>query len=150
MGKDLATLIRLSKWGVDEKRRALAELLRREESIIDAQGALEEELRNEQRIATQDMEVAGFIYSGYAKRYMARREELAQALKNVRIMIAAAQDQLAEAYRELKTYEISQAARERREREEEARKERAVLDEIGLTLHRRRELAEQRARETKD
>ena len=32
--KDLHTLIRLRKWDVDEKQRAVAALLRREEAIL--------------------------------------------------------------------------------------------------------------------
>jgi hypothetical protein len=38
--------------------------------------------------------------------------------------------------------EISQENRDRREREERDQKEQKTLDEIGLTLHRRRKLRE--------
>ncbi|MEO5374172.1 MAG: flagellar export protein FliJ [Alphaproteobacteria bacterium] len=147
MGKDLKSLIRFSKWGVDEKRRALGEMLRREAEVVEAQDQLEAELRHEQQVAAADMEGIGMVYSAYAHRYMARREDLAQTLANVQGLIAKAQDELAEAYRELKTYEISQANREKRQREEEGRRDQAVLDEIGLNLHRRRQLAETRERE---
>ena len=45
--KDLHTLIRLRKWDVDEKQRALAVLLRQEEDVIARQRMLEEEIQAE-------------------------------------------------------------------------------------------------------
>ena len=48
-------------------------------------------------------------------------------------------DEIREAYQELKTFEITQENREKREAAELERKNNAVLDEIGLTLYRRRQ-----------
>ncbi|MBF0095490.1 MAG: flagellar export protein FliJ [Alphaproteobacteria bacterium] len=137
MGKDLKTLIRIKSWNVDEKRRALAEVLRRENEIISAQEQLEAELRREQQVAAQDSEGAGFTYGAYATAVIIRREALERQYQSIQALIAEAQEDLAEAYRELKTFEITQANREKREQEEENRREQAIMDEIGLTLFRR-------------
>jgi flagellar biosynthesis chaperone FliJ len=53
-------------------------------------------------------------------------------------MIDAARDELAEAYRRLKTFEVTQEQREDAEEKEFNRREQIDLDEIGLNLHRRR------------
>ncbi|MFN3076356.1 MAG: flagellar export protein FliJ [Alphaproteobacteria bacterium] len=144
MAADLKALIRYSKWGVDEKRRVLADLQRREDAILAEQRALEEEILAEQRlVATSAVEVsAGFAYGGFAIRCLQRREQLSAALENARALVAQAQDELAEAFRELKTYEISQANRERREREEMERREQVDQDEISLNLFRRGRIEE--------
>ena len=52
-------------------------------------------------------------------------------------------DEIIEAYQELKTLEITQENRDKRELAELERKTNAMLDEIGLTLHRRRQEQEQ-------
>ena len=43
--KDLYSLIRIRKWDVDEKQRALGVLLRKEESILNNLAALADEMR---------------------------------------------------------------------------------------------------------
>ena len=50
---------------------------------------------------------------------------------------AAEGDAVAEAFAELKKYEITKANRERREQEEANRIEQNLLDEMGLAMHRR-------------
>lgn len=143
--KGLKTLIRLSKFTVDEKRRTLTALQTREEQIIAEIHKEEERLKEEQRLAAEDATGVGFVYGAYHRAWMKRREVMHQALSLVRQEIEKARDELAEAYRELKTYEITQANREKREREEADRKEQAFLDEVGLNLYRRKGKTEQQA-----
>lgn len=141
MTKGLKSVIRLHKWTVDEKRRALAELQRREDDILGFQKALQEELAREQVLARQDVTFA-MAFGRYLPRYCARRDALARALVDIRRRIEAARQDLAEAFLDLKTFEITQAARDLAEKRERDKKEQAMLDEIGLTLHRRRERQE--------
>lgn len=137
--KGLKTLIRLSKFNVDEKRRMLTELQAREDAIIEEMKQSEVRLKEEQALASQDATGAGFLYGNYHRAWMDRREHQQIQLMAVRHMIEQARDALAEAFRELKTYEITQRERERREREEADRKEQAFLDELGQQMHQRRE-----------
>lgn len=139
--KGLQGLIRLHKHQVDEKRRALAELERTEQEILDRQQALRDELAREQAAVRQDPSL-GMTFGPYLVRYKDQQDRLAQSLVNIRKAIEAARDELSEAFKELKTYEITQANRDLRAKHERDRKEQEVLDEIGLTLHRRREQAE--------
>lgn len=137
--KGIRTLIRLAKFNVDEKRRVLVALQDREEEIIAAIAAHDQQLKVEQQVASEDSTGAGFYYGAYADWYLKRRAEMEGMLAAVRQQIEIARDDLAEAFREQKTYEITQANREKREREEADRKEQIFLDEVGQTQHRRKE-----------
>ncbi|MBF0563054.1 MAG: flagellar FliJ family protein [Alphaproteobacteria bacterium] len=142
MGKDLNALIRYTKWGVDEKRRVMADLQRREDEIIAQQRQLEEEIVAEQRLVVKAETEIGFAYGAYAIRCIQRRADLVRALENAHVLVEQAQEELAEAYRELKTYEITQANRERRERQEQERLDQVATDEISQNLFRRSQAEE--------
>lgn len=141
--KGLRTLIRLAKFDVDEKRRVLTALQNQEERILHDIAQSEVTLRQEQQLAAADATGIGFIYGAYHRAWMDARQRLFAALHAVRVQIEAARDELAEAFRTQKTYEVTQANRERREREEADRKEQIFLDEVGLTQHRRKAKEEQ-------
>jgi flagellar FliJ protein len=137
--KGLKTLVRLSKFNVDEKRRVLTALQAEEDRIIATIDQAEHRLKEEQKIAAADSTGVGFLYGAYHRAWRQQRNQQDLALMTVRAQIEGAREELAEAYRELKTYEITQATREKREREEADRKEQIFLDEVGLTQFRRRE-----------
>ncbi len=137
--KSLKTLLRLSRFEIDEKRRVLVALQAREDQILANIAGAEAQLLVEQRVAAEDSTGAGFQFGAYAKAWLAHRAGLEQALTEVRRQIEQAREELAEAFRQQKTYEITQANREKREREEADRKEQSFLDEVGLNIYRRRE-----------
>ena len=137
MSKGLGSLIRLGKWTVDEKRRVLGALHAHEDEVIATIEAMDEQLAAEQGVVTADTTGAGFTFGGFYDRHLDRREALLRQLEELRREIEAARDDLAEAYRDLKTYETAEKQRLAREREEEGRKDQETLDEIGLNLHRR-------------
>jgi len=137
--KGLKTLIRLAKFDVDEKRRVLTALQNQEEQILHDILQSEVQLRKEQELAAADSTGVGFIYGAYHRAWMDQRQMLFNRLATIRQQIEIARDELAEAFRTQKTYEVTQANRERREQEELDRKEQAFLDEVAQTQHRRRE-----------
>jgi len=136
--KSLASLIRVGKWTVDEKRRALAALYAREEEVVAAIRAMDEQLEAERQAAAADATGAGFTFSQFYDRHMQRRAALVRQRDALRDEIELARDDLSEAYRQLKSYEQAEKQRLQRERAEADRKEQIELDEIGQTLHRRR------------
>ena len=107
MAKDFNTLIRYHQWIVDEKRRALGQLLGKANSLESDAANLEIEIVDEQGVAKGHSEELGFIYGAYAE--------------------AAMRDE----FRELKVYEISQEAEYKRAEEELNKLEQAFLDEVG-------------------
>lgn len=146
--KGLKTLIRLAKFDVDEKRRLLTALQNQEDQILQDIAQSEVRLRQEQELAARDATGIGFIYGAYHRAWMTQRQTLFARLATIREQIEIARDALAEAFRTQKTYEVTQANREKREREEADRKEQIFLDEIGLNMHRRK--GEERAAAEKE
>ena len=132
MANELHSLIRLHRWGVDEKRRRLAELLRFVAGLEDRGRRLEAEIKNEQAVAGASPVEVGFIYGNYAEAVIGRRQRIAGSIAGTEVEIAAARAELGDAYRELKKYEIAQDERDKRQAEELSRKEQIILDELGI------------------
>src|SRR3712207_5758861 len=129
MSSGLHTLIRLHKWRLDEKRKALTELQGLADRLADEARRLEEEVANEQQIARASAEVS-YSYANFARVAIDRRRKLAQSIAQVEAQIATAREEMAEAFQELKRYELAQEGRDRRKAEELRHKENAML-EIG-------------------
>lgn len=137
MKADLHGIIRLRKWEVDEKRRVLGQLLDREAQIVGALERLQREVEEEGRMASAHVREGGMAFGAYAQRSLQRRDMLLRALEEARKQVEQARDAMAEAFKDLKTLELTQEARDTAAREEQDHKEQLVLDEIGLTLYRR-------------
>lgn len=132
----LEGLIRINKWKLDEKRQALAELERLAQRLRDQLTMLEQEIVAEQKTAGASFE-AGAAYGDYANGVIARRATLSKSLSEVEGQIRHALDEVADAFRELKKFDIVKARRDREAAEKSKRLQQMQLDEIGLTLHRR-------------
>jgi flagellar FliJ protein len=129
--KSRETLIRLKKFQVDEKRRKVAQI----EGMIaefDRMGTdLEREIKSEQdRAGIHDP--GHFAYPTYAKAAMTRRENLKRSADELRIQLEDAKAALGEAFEEMKKVELLDERDQARERDEEAAREQANLDAIGL------------------
>jgi flagellar FliJ protein len=135
--KGLAALIRLHRWRLDEKRREMAELERLEDRLHESVRQLMAEVAAEQAFA-QRSEMGGMTYGGFARGIMERRKRIDASIAEVRQKIDAKTEEVSDAFRELKRYEITQAEREKREKLEADRRTQAELDEMSLVQHTRR------------
>lgn len=135
--RTLTTLIRMHRYQLDEKRRALADLENLRADLIGQGDRLKAELSREQEIA-KTVECGPFAYGGFARGFIERREKLQASLAEIDRRIAAAQDEVNVAFQDLKRHEIALAARQRRQREEAERLRQIELDEVSLEMHRRR------------
>ncbi len=135
--KGLATLIRFKKWNLDEKRRALAELERLERNLRTELSDLADELQSEQVAAQSSLE-SGFAYADFARSVRLRRDRIDESLASIEKQAEAARDEVAEAFEELKRYELTQAGRERDARAQAERREQQTLDEVAQDAYRRR------------
>ena len=90
--KDLQTLIRVRKWNVDEKQRAVAVLLRQEDAVLDVGRALELEIVREKAFVGQAEVMETVTFSAYLERCDDRKMVLAQTLVEVRRLIDEARD----------------------------------------------------------
>jgi flagellar export protein FliJ len=138
MAKSLQPLVRLHGWQVDEKRRRLGELLRIVESLEARLTQLHEELAREQAAAAASPELAGVIYGNYARAVIETRAKLTASIEQAEQAVASARDELREAYREQKKFEMTQKARDKREEKERSRLEQIDLDEVGLEVFRQK------------
>jgi flagellar export protein FliJ len=133
----LSTLIRMHRYQLDEKRRALTDLENLRADLIRQREKLESDLAQEQEVAKK-VEVGAYAYAGFARGVIARREKLQGSLAELEGRIAAAQEDVATAFQDLKRHEIALAAKQRRQREEEERRRQIELDEVSIEMHRRR------------
>ena len=135
--KGLATLIRAQSWRLEEMRRNLgaSEGMRAD---LERQGVeLEEELEREQTMVANTGEY-GFAYNAYANSVITRRHNLANSVADVDVEIMKARDKVREAYQELRKFEITEERDQMRIQAEEDRRERIMLDDVGVELHRRK------------
>jgi len=139
MMADLDPLIRYRKHGVDEKRRVLSGLYAQAEELAKKKEAMEAEIEAETIAAEQALSAESAAYLG---RYLegARKKirviELSVRKLETKIMIA--QEDMRNAFAEMKKIEMTQENREAQKKSEENRKEVQELDEIALDGYRRR------------
>ncbi len=135
--KSRDTLIRLKRFHVDEKRRRVSQI---EAMIAEFQrmaGDLDREILAEQtRAGIHDL--THFAYPTYAKAAAARRDNLLQSAADMNGQLQEAQDDLAEAFEELKKVELLDERDQAREKTAENTRDQAVMDDIGLQSHTRR------------
>lgn len=141
MAANIKNLIRLHEWNVDEKRRKLGELLRLQGELEDQIAQLEADLLLQQKAAAANPTLAGITYGAFAQQVILRRENLQDSVRQMEIVIGHAQDELSDAYQELKKYEIVDRNRQRRYELEQSRREQVMLDEIASNQHRRKKVA---------
>ncbi len=135
--KGLTTLIRYKKWNLDEKRRALAEFERLERNLRAELVNLDDELKAEQVVAQSSSE-GSYAYGEYAKAVRDRGARIEASLSSVQQQADGMRDEVAQAFEELKRYELTQANQERNARVAADRREQVVLDEIAQDGYRRR------------
>jgi flagellar export protein FliJ len=129
--KSRETLIRLRKFQVDEKRRKVAQIEGMIAEFERMATDLDREIKVEQdRAGIHDP--GHFAYPTYAKAAMQRRENLVRSADELKAQLDDAKNALADAFEELKKVEMLDERDQIRERAEEAAREQADLDAIGL------------------
>jgi flagellar protein FliJ len=131
-----ASLIRLKKFQVDEKRRHVLQI----ETMVSDFERMAAELDQQIEIEHQKTgisDVAHFAYSTFAKAAITRRDNLINSANDMRGKLEAAQDELAEAIEDLKKVELLDAREAARENAEQLKKDQAEYDEIGRLRYRR-------------
>ncbi|MGB0631418.1 MAG: flagellar export protein FliJ [Alphaproteobacteria bacterium] len=134
--KGLPGLIRVNQWKVDEQRRKVTELETFADKLAMQIIQLESDMKREGEGSGESVD-ASQAYSAFLKGAMAQRDTLRDSIEDLHQQIASAKDELAAAYRELKSYEIAQANRERHQARKKELLDRVKMDEIGMTMFRR-------------
>ena len=131
------TLLRLKRFRVDEMKRRIA--------AIDAMKAdLERKLTDlddnvaREKLRAGDSDIGRLAFPSFLRSIEARRENLRTTLKEIEREYAAAQQDLTEAFQDLKSLEVATEQQAKRLSEMQARRAQARLDEIALVRHLRK------------
>lgn len=131
------SLIRLRKFTVDEKRRAVTQIEMMVADFERMAAELDQQIEIEHQ-KTGITDVGHFAYSTFAKAAADRRDNLTASADEMRTKLEAAQDELAESVEELKKIELLDARENAREAAEETKREQAEMDEIALMRRHRK------------
>jgi flagellar FliJ protein len=142
-------LIRLNRWQVDERRRELAALEEFAAKLAEDRRKLEAEDVRERAAAAASPETA-YAYAAYARVLVGRRNKLQQSQDEVAEQVARARDALAEAFQELKRYEIAAENRTKLAEQREARRQQQVMDDLGIEGFRRKTAGGEQARRERE
>ena len=131
----LDSLIRVKKHRVDEKQKALGRLYREMEELQAEKQTVLDTQEKERLIAEEmvsDVSVQQ-SYAAFKERVKARLNGIKQKEARLETRILVAQDDMKDAFADLKKVEIVDENRKEKEKKERLKKENETLDEIGIT-----------------
>ncbi len=132
--KSRDSLIRLTRFQVDEKRRQVSQI---EMMIADFNrmiSDLDDQIVGEQnRVGIHD--ITHFAYPTFAKAAIQRRDNLRVSIKDLEVKLEAARDELGVAVEEMKKIELIEERDQMRERAERDAHEQDALDEMASRRH---------------
>lgn len=131
----LRSLIRLHRLQLEERRRILGQLQAGRVELARQGRELEDEIVSEQQFSRTGE--AGMAYGIYALTAIDRRHGIASSIDELETRMDAARDEVAEAFQEVKKFEIAADRSHEREQLEHRRRSQQNLDEISLNMHRR-------------
>jgi flagellar FliJ protein len=125
------SLIRIAKHEVETLQKRVGEITERRLASERRLKAMHAEAQDEAQRARTDPD-ASWYQAGYMKGWRVMREQLIEQIAALTVEETGARDALSLAFEELKKFEhVAEVAR-LAERREEAKRESAALDEIGL------------------
>ena len=137
---DLESLIKYRTHQLDEKKKLLAELFKEAEQIELQKHTLLENLEREKLLTKKNNSLETSVYFGnYAELIMTKIESLDKAKEKLETRISLAQEEVRNAFAELKKVEITNDRRKEEEKAEINKKISLELDEIGIETFRRAE-----------
>lgn len=134
----LKSVIRLRKHELDEKRRAIGQLIAQLDNVRREEQRELDNLEAEKTFAKTDAQALA-AFPNYNKRVQAKLVLLREEQVKLEAAIARAQAELQDAFKEYKTYEITEDNRAKRKAAAEKRVEDQTLDDIGIEGFRRKE-----------
>lgn len=135
----LDSLIRVRKHTVEQQQKALAELYRKAEELKEKRDILETELAIESEKSRELQPDMLEYFSAYVKQTRKTIGTIDRNRERLENQIKLAQEQLREAFAELKKIEIINKRRKDTERVKEEKEESKELDEIGIDGFRRKQ-----------
>jgi flagellar protein FliJ len=132
----LEQLVRLHGWTLDERRRKVADLEQLSDRLKADLARLDADLLREEKTASGSLELRA-AFTAYAAVARKRRERVSASIADVAAEIARAEEEVTDAFQELKRYEQALANRRAREAGKQRRREQTAGDELGIDMFRR-------------
>lgn len=132
--KGLPILIRLQQRELDSLRKRMVILTQNRDSLLTRSEALLEQLQEEIRLAGELAGLGGF-FGDYSKHIKKQRDELHKEAAKLEKKIAALSIEIANAFGELKKYEIAYENQLKEEKKKRDREEQKQMDEIAARKH---------------
>lgn len=137
MANDLHGLIRLHRWQMDERRKNLTDLqgqidrIEQDLADLDAQERLEREIADQQTLPPPN-------FGRFLEGLRLKREGMHQKRRHLERQADVIRDQIADSFREVKKFELTQEARDLARTREAAKRENDAFDEVAHSRHARR------------
>jgi len=131
------TLLRLKRFRVDEMKRRMASIDAMKADLERKLTDLDDNVAREKQRAG-DSDIGRLAFPSFLRSIEARRENLRTTLKEIEREYAAAQQDLTDAFHDLKSLEVATEQQTKRLSEMQARRAQARLDEIALVRHLRK------------
>ncbi|HVZ90602.1 MAG TPA: flagellar FliJ family protein [Rhizomicrobium sp.] len=131
------SLMRLRRFRVDELKRRLATLDGMKADVERKLADLEDSVTRERQRAG-DSDIGRLAFPSFLRSIEARRENLRDTLKDIERERAQAQEELTNAFQDLKALEFATEQQQKRASEIEARRAQSRLDEMALVRHLRK------------
>lgn len=129
--KGLETLIKLQKRELDRLRKEQVQLEEKREQLVMLAAKLHNEVMEERRLAAENPVMAGYM-GDYEKRMQKRQLDIAKETIGLDQRLAQLAMAIAEAFGELKKYEITRDNRRAQAKAAAERREQGMMDEVGL------------------
>ncbi len=133
----LKSIIKLKKQQLDDKRRAITQLMARLDQMRREEQRELDNLEAEKKLAAKDADGLR-AFPNYNKRVQEKLVLLRDEQVKLNAAIERGQAELQDAFKEYKTYEITERERDRRAAAAEKKSEDAAMDEIGIEGFRRK------------
>jgi flagellar export protein FliJ len=131
------TLLRLRRFRVDEFKRRMATLDGMKADMEKKIADLEESVARERQRAG-DSDIGRLAFPSFLKSIEIRREKLKDTLHELERERASCQEELTNAFQDLKSLEFATEQQEKRLAEIESRRAQSRLDEMALVRHLRK------------
>ena len=131
------TLLRLKRFRVDEMKRRMASIDAMKADLERKLTDLDDNVAREKQRAG-DSDIGRLAFPSFLRSIEVRRENLRTTLKEIEREYVAAQQDLTDAFHDLKSLEVATEQQAKRLSDMQARRAQARLDEIALVRHLRK------------
>lgn len=127
----MKTLLRVKQREIDALKRQQGLLEKQREDANKILDLLAESLRRELKTAESMPEMAHF-FGNFASHIKQRQEQMHAHLRKVEAEMEKLANQIRDKFSEMKKYELTLAAYDKRQRDKQAKRENQEMDEVGL------------------